>query len=175
MSISKDKMVSVTYELKYANEDAQLIEKTDKSNPLTFLFGAGHMLPHFEQNLQGLKKGDAFDFKLTAEQAYGPVTKEALVDVPKSAFEVDGKVEDNLLNVGNTIPMMDSYGNKLQGIVLEVTDDNVHMDFNHPLAGEDLHFKGEVIEVRDATPDELQACNSGDCGSGGCGDGCCGC
>ncbi len=177
MTISKDKMVSVTYELKYDNADSELIEKTGKDNPLTFLFGAGTMLPHFEQNLQGLKTGDSFDFKLTAEQAYGPVTEQAVVEVPKNAFEVDGKVEDGLLTEGNSIPMMDSYGNKLHGIVLEIKEDVVKMDFNHPLAGEDLHFKGEVIEVRDATPEEMaMSCGSGSCGDGGgCSDGgCCG-
>lgn len=175
MTISKDKMVSVTYELKYDNADAQLIEKTEKDNPLIFLFGSGNMLPHFEQNLDGLKKGDVFDFKLSADQAYGPVTDQAVVDVPKTAFEVDGKVDNDLVKLGNSIPMMDSYGNKLHGIVLELSDDTVKMDFNHPLAGEGLHFKGKVIEVRDATPEELTAsCHSGDCGSGGCDSGCCG-
>lgn len=178
MTISKDKMVSLIYELKYDNEDAQLIEKVETDRPLTFLFGAGNMLPHFEENLDGLKQGDAFDFKLNADQAYGPISDQALVDVPKSAFEVDGKIDENLVKLGNSIPMMDAYGNKLNGTVLEINEDTIKMDFNHPLAGEDLHFKGEIIEVRDATPEELMSssCHSGSCDSGGCGSGgCCGC
>jgi FKBP-type peptidyl-prolyl cis-trans isomerase SlyD len=174
MVIEKDKMVSVTYELKYDDANAELIEKVEKDNPLTFLFGNGRMLEYFEKNLEGLKIGDIFDFKLSAEQAYGPVTEDAVVDVPLNAFEVDGKVDQELIAVGNTIPMMDSYGNRLHGIVIESNNDSVKMDFNHPLAGEDLHFKGKVIEVRDAKPEELQhGCSSGSCGSGGSG-GCCG-
>ena len=65
MNIAKDKMVSLTYELKYDDADAQLIEKVENDNPLTFLFGDGRMLEHFEKNLEGMKAGDAFDFKLT--------------------------------------------------------------------------------------------------------------
>jgi len=173
MSITKDKMVSVIYELKYDDAEAQLIEKVEKDSPLTFLFGAGRMLEHFEKKLDGLKIGDTFDFKLSANEAYGEVTDEALVEVPIEAFEVDGKVDEELIKLGNTIPMMDSYGNKLHGIVLEVSDTNIKMDFNHPLAGEDLHFIGKVIEVRDAKPEEIsQSCGSGGCGSGGCGSGC---
>jgi FKBP-type peptidyl-prolyl cis-trans isomerase SlyD len=174
MDITKNKMVSVTYELKYDDADAKLIEKVEKDNPLTFLFGAGKMLEHFEKNLENLSEGDVFDFKLTSKEAYGPVTEEAVVEVPLQAFEVDGKVDDKLVKVGNTIPMMDSYGNKLHGIVLEITDSAVKMDFNHPLAGEDLHFKGKVIEVRDAKPEELgESCSTDSCSSGGCSS--CGC
>jgi len=170
MIIAKDKMVSVTYELKYDDADAQLIEKVEKDSPLTFLYGAGRMLEHFEGNLAGLKEGDSFDFKLSAEEAYGPVTEQAVVDVPMDAFMVEGKVDENLVKLGNSIPMMDSYGNKLHGVVLEISDSSVKMDFNHPLAGEDLHFKGKVIEVRDAKPEELHSsCSSGSCGSGCCG------
>lgn len=172
MNIAKDKMVSVVYELKYDDADAQLIEKVEKDNPLTFLFGAGKMLEHFEAKLDGLAVGDAFDFKLKADEAYGPVTEQAVVDVPLTAFAVDGKVDEELVKVGNSIPMMDSYGNKLHGIVLDLTEKgDVKMDFNHPLAGEDLHFKGKVTEIREAKPEEL----AGNCSSGSCGDsGCCG-
>jgi FKBP-type peptidyl-prolyl cis-trans isomerase SlyD len=185
MNIASEKMVSVTYELKYDNADAQLIEKVEKDHPLTFQFGVGRMLEHFEKNLVGLAVGDLFDFKLTAEQAYGLVTEEAIVEVPMRAFMVDGKVDPELVKLGNTIPMMDSYGNRLHGIVLEIKEEVVKMDFNHPLAGEDLHFKGKVVEVRDPRPEELaHSCGCGcgteesscgeDCGSskGNCGCGC---
>ncbi|HAM99395.1 MAG TPA: peptidylprolyl isomerase [Marinilabiliales bacterium] len=177
MNIAEEKMVSVVYELKYDDTDAQLIEKVEKDNPLTFLYGKGRMLEHFEKNLAGLAVGDSFDFKLTAEEAYGPVTEQAIVDVPMEAFEVDGKVDEKLIAVGNTIPMMDSYGNRLHGIVVESNESIVKMDFNHPLAGEDLHFKGKVIEVRDPKPEELAescgtGCSTDGCGSGGCCGGC---
>ena len=184
MNITTDKMVSVTYELKYDDVDAHLIEKVEKNSPLTFLYGKGKMLEHFEKELNDMKSGDLFDFKLTAEKAYGPVTQEAVVEVPLQAFEVEGKVDEEVIKLGNTVPMMDSYGNKLHGIVLEISDANVKMDFNHPLAGEDLHFKGKVVDVRDAKPEELieehqhgeGGCSTGSCGTDDSGaGGCCGC
>ena len=67
--------------------------------------------------------------------------------------------------------MMSTSGQRMDGLVLDVSDEIVKMDFNHPLAGEDLFFKGEILEVRDATDEEIAATVSGGCGSG-CGGGC---
>ncbi|MBO7144918.1 MAG: FKBP-type peptidyl-prolyl cis-trans isomerase [Salinivirgaceae bacterium] len=182
MKIENGKMVSVTYELKYDDADAKLIEVCEKDHPLTFLFGAGMMLPHFEKNLDGLECGSLFDFVLTADQAYGQVTEEAIVDVPINVFQDEsGKVNKELITVGNTIPMMDAHGNRLHGVVVSSTAEAVKMDFNHPLAGADLHFKGKVIEVRNPTMAELERNCGGGCGGGcNCGDkgkegGCSGC
>lgn len=185
MKVENGKMVSVTYELKYDDADAKLIEVCEKDHPLTFLFGSGMMLPHFEKNLEGKETGDLFDFVLTADEAYGQVTEEAIVDVPMNVFQgEDGKVNSELIAIGNTIPMMDAHGNRLHGVVVSTTETAVKMDFNHPLAGADLHFKGKVIEVRNPKLEELEkncgcgggGCNCGDkegnCGSG-CGSGCC--
>ena len=71
------------------------------------------------------------------------------MDLPKNIFEVDGKFDAEMIKEGNTVPMMDSNGNRMNGSVLEVKDDIVVMDFNHPLAGETLHFSGEVIDVHE--------------------------
>ncbi len=68
---------------------------------------------------------------------------------------MDGKIEDGLLEIGNQITMQDQNGNPLDGIVMEVSDQSVKMDFNHPLAGQDLHHLGEIIDVREATTEEI--------------------
>ncbi len=70
-------------------------------------------------------------------------------------FEADGKLGE-IVKVGNFLPMKDQEGNPLQGLVQEITDEHVRMDFNHPMAGKDLFFSGEVIEVREATTEELE-------------------
>jgi FKBP-type peptidyl-prolyl cis-trans isomerase SlyD len=90
---------------------------------------------------------------------------------------VNGNFDDELIKEGNTVPMMSSNGQRLNGLVLEVNEDNVKMDFNHPLAGEDLYFAGKVLEVREASDEEVAQILSGGggcgCGSGGsCGSGC---
>ncbi|MDD4639351.1 MAG: hypothetical protein PHT63_06320 [Bacteroidales bacterium] len=90
---------------------------------------------------------------------------------------IDGKIEDGLLTLGNVLPMQDSDGNRLQGTIEEIKEDVVVMNFNHPLAGSDLHFTGSVVSVREATASELtnglygekSSCSTGDCsGCSGC-------
>ena len=100
-----------------------------------------------------------------------------VLDLPKNIFEVEGKFDSEIIKEGNTVPMMDSNGNRLNGSVLEVKDDVVVMDFNHPLAGETLHFSGEVIDVHEPTAEEIAALSAptGGCGCGcdDCGSDCC--
>ncbi|MCK4664144.1 MAG: FKBP-type peptidyl-prolyl cis-trans isomerase [Bacteroidales bacterium] len=160
MKISKDKIVSVIYELKYDDENGEIIEKRPFGEPMTFIFGSGKLLKDFEANLEGLEIGNDFSFKLTSEQAYGSVSKEAIVELPKNMFIVDGKLREDLLKKGSRIPMKDNSGNRIDGTVIEVNKNHIKMDFNHPLAGEDLFFRGKVSDIRDATKDELNQINS---------------
>jgi len=153
MVVEKNKVISLSYTLKVKE---QTVENVGADSPLRFLFGVGNLLPKFEQNLDGLGLNDQFDFKLKSEDAYGLVNQEAIVDVPMKAFEVDGNVDMELLKVGNNVPMLDQTGNRLNGLVTQVDTDSVTMDFNHPLAGDDLQFNGKIVEIRDATSDELE-------------------
>ena len=155
MVIDKEKVVSVTYQLNVNEAEGEVVETVNKDKPLTFLYGVGNMLEKFEENIKGLQQGDQFDFKIPSEEAYGQASDDAIVDLPINVFEIEGEIDYDLLKVGNYIPMQDQQGNRLDGIVLEVGDEKVKMDFNHPLAGDDLFFKGEVLEVRDATQDEI--------------------
>lgn len=173
MRIGKNKMVSLTYDLHYDNAEGELIEQATSERPLSFVFGAGLMLPKFEAQLEGLSMGSSFEIGLKDVDAYGELDENAIVDLPKHIFYIDGEFDEEMIAVGNTVPMMSTSGQRLNGIVLEVADDTVRMDFNHPLAGEDLFFRGEIIEVREATDDEIEATVHG--GSCGCGSGSCGC
>lgn len=157
MKIEKNKVVTLTYELRIIDEDGEqsLIETANEEQPMVFIYGMSGLPDQFEDNLEGLNSGDSFDFKLDTEDGYGEYNDEAVVDLPKNVFEVEGSVPDNMLEEGNYIPMSDSEGNQLQGRVVEVGDDTVKMDFNHPLAGKELYFKGKVENVREATPEEL--------------------
>ena len=111
----------------------------------------------------------------------GELIADAVVDLPKNIFMVDGKLAEDILFVGSQVPMSDNQGNRMMGIVKEVGDETVKMDFNHPMAGKTLNFDVEVVSVRDVTPEDLQGgCSCGDCGDdcgGGCdhGDGHCDC
>jgi FKBP-type peptidyl-prolyl cis-trans isomerase SlyD len=153
MIVEKNKVVSLAYELKVKGET---VETVGSDSPLMFLFGAGNLLPKFEENLSGLTINEGFDFKLVSDDAYGPVNNEAIVDVPLQAFAVDGEIDREMLREGNHIPMMDQAGNRLNGVVVKFDEEYVTMDFNHPLAGDDLHFSGKVVEIRNASADELE-------------------
>jgi FKBP-type peptidyl-prolyl cis-trans isomerase SlyD len=172
MEIARNRFVSLSYQLHINGIEGELVEETNEANPLQFVFGAGKMIEMFEKKLEGLKQGDKFSFELKSHEAYGEVNEDAIVDLPKNIFEVNGEIDASILKEGNMVPMQDASGNRLNGIVLEITDNTVKMDFNHPLAGDDLHFAGEVLEVRDATEDELVEASGCDCGSGSCGSGC---
>ena len=155
MQITKNTVVSLSYILKRDDANGEIIEETKAGDPLSFLYGNGQMLPKFEEHLSTLSTGDDFEFTLSSQDAYGEMDQDAIIDLEKSIFMVDGKTDDEMLSIGNVIPMRDDQGHMLQGIVVSVTDDLVRMDFNHPMAGNVLHFKGNVIEVREASAEEL--------------------
>ena len=165
MKISDEKMVSLTYDL---TVEGELMEKTTKERPLTFLFGMGMMLEMFEKNIEGLQVGDKFSFTLSPEEAYGERNEDIVVELPKKVFEVDGKFDDEMVFEGATLPMMNANGQRIMGSILEIKSDIVVMDFNHPLAGETLHFEGEVIDVHEPTVEEIAAITDGSCDCGSC-------
>jgi len=183
MKAEKNNVVSIVYELRSGSKEGEVVESLDAGNPLTFLFGTGGLLPKFEEHLDGLQAGDNFEFLLQSEDAYGPVVENAIVQVPKHIFEVEGKIDETLLQVGNMVPMMDGEGRRLNGKILEIQEEVVQMDFNHTMAGHDLHFTGSVTDIREATEEELSHghvhgagshCEDGNCEDGHAGGCSCG-
>lgn len=169
MKIEQNKVVEFCYELEV---DGQIVDRTTKEKPLDYIHGTGSLLPKLEAHIEGMEPGASFDVTLSPEDGYGEVDPSRIIDLPKAAFEVNGEVREDLLVPGNTIPMMNSMGGVIPGVVLEVTDDTVKMDLNHQMAGKTLHFKGEVLSVREATEKELTEGLHGEyvhsCGCGGC-------
>ena len=191
MKIAQNTVVEFSYDLEV---DGQIVDQTTKERPLDYIHGTGSLLPKLEAHIEGMEPGDKFDVTLSPVDGYGEVDPSRIIDLPKTAFEVNGEIREDLLVPGNTIPMMNSMGGVIPGVVVEVTEDSVKMDLNHQMAGKTLHFTGEVISVREATEKELteglhgeyvHTCgcggchgHDGDCGGcdSGCGDDCgCGC
>ena len=155
MIIENKTVVSVNYNLSKKDTGEQ-VEQTSKEHPFVFLFGTGGLLEDFESNLRNKKAGDTFDFFIEHKRGYGVRDEQHVVMIPIEAFlGEDGKLDAENVKVGTTLPMVDNEGNRLYGQVLEITTEHVKMDFNHPLAGQDLHFKGEVLDVRAASEEEL--------------------
>jgi FKBP-type peptidyl-prolyl cis-trans isomerase SlyD len=151
MKIEPQHVVSLTYDL-YVDQDGAetLVESATQEQPLTFLYGAGQMLPKFEENLSTLSTGDNYDFHLTAGDAYGDYDDEAVTNLPKEMF-----AGTDMPEIGSILPLQDNNGNRFQGQVVSIVEDAVLVDLNHPMAGQDLHFKGNILNVRPATPEEL--------------------
>ncbi len=151
MKIKPQHVVSLTYDL-YVDQDGSetLQESATEEQPLTFLYGAAQMLPKFEENLADLSTGDSYEFKLSAEEAYGSYDEEAVANLPKDMFNGTDVPE-----IGSILPLQDNNGNRFQGQVVSVAEDSVIVDLNHPMAGQELHFKGNILNVRPATPEEL--------------------
>ena len=193
--IEPGKSVESGYDLYAGAPDGTetLVHQTDPESPERIVFGVtrGVVVP-LEHALEGKAAGDVFDVLARAEEAFGMPDKDNIVELDRDIFVVDGKFDEEMIKVGNVVPMMTADGFRIDGRVLEVGPAKVKLDFNHPLAGKDVRFRGKVVTVRDATPEELQpahGCGCGcdhdhcgdDCGCdhehghGHCGDGSCGC
>ena len=172
MIIENNKVVALTYELEV---EGAFCDKATEENPLEFIFGMGYLLPKFEENVAGKTVGDNFEFTLTPEEGYGAYNPEAVIDLQKKIFEIDGKIQDGLLIAGNVIPMMTQDGRMVPGKVVEVSDDKVKMDFNHQMAGKTLHFIGKIVRVREATEKELTEGLHGEFAKQGCSGNCSDC
>ena len=155
MKAAPKTVVKLIYELR--NEpQGQVMDSADRENPFAFLFGYNNVLELFEKNLEGLAAGNQFNFALTAEEGYGAYDEQAVIQLDKAVFSVDGKVQEEMLFVGNIVPLQDQHGNPFQGRVVNIAEDKVTLDLNHPFAGKPLLFSGEIIEVREAHPVELE-------------------
>jgi FKBP-type peptidyl-prolyl cis-trans isomerase SlyD len=169
MKVEQNKVVSLSYRLE---ADGNEIEVVTREKPMQFMYGVGYLLPKFEKQIADMSTGDKFDFVLQASEAYGEIDEQAIIELPKNIFEIDGQFDEQFVQTGKSIPMQDQEGNRLYGVVESVGNTTVIMNFNHPLAGNSLHFAGEIVNVREATPEDL----SGSCGCGcdcECDDDCC--
>ena len=151
MRIQPNSVVALTYDL-YTTQDGQevFVEKATEEQPLVFLYGVGMMLPKFEENLSGLAAGDSYDFHLEAADAYGEKDENAIAELSADMFQ-----GMDMPQVDSVLPLQDNQGNQFRARVTQVSDAGVTVDLNHPMAGQDLHFKGQILNVREATPEEL--------------------
>lgn len=177
-----NKYVTVAYELYTDNDKGihELVEKAPIEHPFQFISGLGIALDSFESKILALAEGETFDFVLKVDEAYGPYEQDHVIELPKETFAINGRFDKDMAYPGAVLPLVNADGMRFQGLVLELKDNTVIIDLNHPLAGKDLHFKGQVVTMRDATNEEIQAlinhegCNcGGDC-EGGCEGGCSG-
>jgi FKBP-type peptidyl-prolyl cis-trans isomerase SlyD len=146
--ITKDSVVSMSYNLK--NPAGEELGNADNDKPLTYLQGAGQIVPGLESALEGLAVGDKKDVTVTPKDGYGELNAELKMKVERKQFPPDADIKPGMqfrANIGGD--------NEHTFTVMDVKDEDVFIDGNHPLAGQTLHFSVEIIAVRPATADEL--------------------
>ncbi|NOU47627.1 MAG: peptidylprolyl isomerase [Bacteroidales bacterium] len=148
MKIDKNTVATLSYTLT-DNDTEAVLQLINEEKPEEFMFGQGLMIDFFEDSLIGLQENDSFDFVINCDQAYGPVDPGAIFDLPNSSFaNEDGTFEEGVLQIGNVFPMQDNEGYRHYGKMIKLMEESVTMDFNHPLAGKDLRFRGKIAGVR---------------------------
>ena len=147
MTITDNKVVQMHYELK--NDQGEVLDSSKGKDPMAYIHGKGNIIPGLEKELLNKTKGDKINAVVGPAQAYGIKDDQKIFKVGKDQFQGDGD-----LQVGMQI-QAESQGRMEVGTVENIEDKEVTLNFNHPLAGETLHFDVEVVEVRDATEEEL--------------------
>jgi FKBP-type peptidyl-prolyl cis-trans isomerase SlyD len=145
--VAKDMVVSLDYTLKV---DGEVVDSSEKSEPIQFIQGHGHIVSGLENELYGMQVGEQKQVSVSAQDGYGEVDKSAYADVPRDEFPPDIP-----LKTGIGLQLRDQDGNVMEGYIREVGEKSVRLDFNHPLAGKDLDFSVEVVDLRHATAEEL--------------------
>ena len=151
MKVANNKVVALTYELEVEGALPTRRPMRCRWN----IFTETRCCSEIRSGASG-KDAEKISASRFPEDRYGVADEKLRIDLPKTAFEIDGKIREDILQVGRVLPMLNNSGQMVQGRILELKEDAVRMDFNHPMAGKTLCFKGKVISVRDASEKELQ-------------------
>lgn len=147
MQISKHKAVSIDYTL--TDDTGEILDSSKGEDPLAYLHGIGNLIPGLEKALEGKVAGDEIKVTIAPEEAYGERVEQLIQSVPRDRFE-----DADSLEVGMRFHAASDHGDTLVTIT-QLTDEEVTVDGNHPLAGLTLHFDVTVVDVREATPEEI--------------------
>ncbi|MCD6319082.1 MAG: peptidylprolyl isomerase [Candidatus Desulfofervidaceae bacterium] len=166
MKIDNDTVVEIEYTVKL--DSGEIVEGGDQPARYSFIFGRGQIFPALEEKLRGLESGASAEVTLTPAEGFGEVRPELMREVPLTDFPSDLELEE-----GHMYRTVDTQGNPMYFTIKEKKEETALLDFNHPLAGENLHFKVVIVNVRPATAEELAEVSS-ICMPGGCSS-CSGC
>ncbi|MEK7432609.1 MAG: peptidylprolyl isomerase [Cyanobacteriota bacterium] len=148
MKVGKNKAVGIDYTLYL--DDGSIADTTQDSEPLYFLFGYDNIIPGLEKALEGLSVGDKKTVEVEPEDAYGDINPDGFQEIPKTVFPEDAEIE-----LGMPFALMDEDNNYIPATIYEIEENHVLVDLNHPLAGEKLRFEVEVVDIKEASEEEL--------------------
>jgi FKBP-type peptidyl-prolyl cis-trans isomerase SlyD len=146
LKVQDGQVVSMDYTLRV---DGDVIDSSSGHEPLEFLQGAGNIIPGLEQELYGMVIGESKIVIVQPEAGYGAIDPAAFVDIPKQQFPANIPLE-----IGVEIQMTDETNTPMNARIDSLDSENVRLDFNHPLAGKELHFDIKIVGLREATAEE---------------------
>ncbi len=156
MKIEDLKVATLAYRISDNAPDGAIIENFDETEPLTMMMGVGHMMMSFYEGIIGLESGSSFDFTIMPSKAFGNHDDSLVANVPTDLFLDNGVLQTGLLTPGSPVDIQSDDGQSYKGTVKSVNEDNtVTIDFNHPLSGHTLYVSGKVLDVRNATVEEM--------------------
>lgn len=150
LKVADDVVVSLDYTLRL--DDDEVIDTSEGREPLEYLHGHGSIIPGLERELEGMSVGESREVVVAPEDAYGSFDPDNYQEVPRSAFPPGMDLKE-----GMSLGMRDrDTGEVVEASIVEMRDDAVVLDLNHPLAGEKLHFQVHIADLRPATDEELE-------------------
>jgi len=147
LEVQDGQVVSMDYTL---TVDGEIVDTSENHEPIQFVQGTGNIIPGLERELYGMTIGDSKEVSVSAADGYGEVSDEAYVEVPRTQFPAHIPLEP-----GTALQVEDQSGQPLFARIDSVGGETVRLDFNHPLAGKQLHFAVKIAALRDATAEEL--------------------
>jgi len=159
--------------------EGKVVDTSEGYGPLEFIHGHRNLIPGLEREIIGMQVGEAKEIIVKPSDAYGEYDADAFVDIPRTQFPQSFDFQ-----IGRSIRLSDPTGRLITASISEIGEKDVRLDMNHPLAGKELNFSATIVDLRMATPEEIEAgkvggqscscggsCSSNSSGSG-CGDGC---
>lgn len=152
--IEDNRVVTMDYELRI---DDEVVDTSEDGDPIVFLQGAGQIIPGLEKAIYGLKIGDSKTVTVEPQDGYGEIDPDSVVDVPRDEFPDDFPLEVGVeITVHTDNDDEEVEDEEMEATIVAVKEDSVTIDFNHPLAGKTLNFSVNILDVREATPEEIE-------------------
>ncbi len=149
-TIQDNVVVALAYTLKL--ENGEIVDEASSEDPLEYLHGANTIIPGLERALTGMRVGERKQVQVAPADGYGDYDPEDVEVVPRHQFPSDAPLE-----VGMAITLADDNDNYIDAVISALTPESVTLDYNHPLAGKTLFFDVQVLDIREATPEEIEA------------------
>ena len=146
--VEKDAVVTLEYTLKVGGE---VVDSSEGHEPIQFLQGHGQIIPGLERAIEGMEVGESKNVVVAPADGYGEIDEEAFTEISRTEFPTNIPLQP-----GVEVQVRDEEGEILDAYIASVTDDTVRLNFNHPLAGQELDFSVTIVDIREATEEELE-------------------